>query len=803
MPAAPRCPDSDQLRQLLLGRLSDDAAERLERHVEQCGRCARLLPTLHTDDSLVEAMRARAAVELPPGEVKTVRGLMSRLHQLRAAGVRPQGEASPMSTHLAPVNFLSPAKAPGEIGRLGPYRVLKVLGQGGMGVVFLAEDPQLQRTVALKAMLPEAARRAGARERFLREARATAKIEHDNIVTIYQVGEDHGVPYLAMQLLKGMSLDEYLKKKQGGKTAMPFTIEQILKLGREIAKGLQAAHEHGLIHRDIKPANIWLDASAGGRAKILDFGLVRAEQEDNRLTQIGTIVGTVAFMAPEQGRGDKVDARADLFSLGCVLYRLCTGRLPFAGKDAMEMLIAVATETPPPVHELNTQVPPKLARLIMKLLEKMPKDRPASARAVVEAIQAIENSMPTMQMTLPVAAPLPVVQASVWHDPAQPTRALVRPPLRRPRSRLKPLALAAVIVGVMGLVFAAALSQMRSDGEVRKDAGHSAKNSVAAVHSSKAKETAGSRLKETRDTRPKEPPPKEPEPKEPAPNTPPSDGVQYVTNSVGMRLVPIAAGEFLMGTSPADFQRFREQPTGYYASFKGPDPMEVPQHRVELTRGFLLGAHLVTQAQYEQVTGTNPSWFSAAGKEKNKVAGLDTRQFPVEGVNWFDAAAFCKKLSELPEEKKAGRVYRLPTEAEWEYACRAGTTTTTAYGNTLSFKQANIDAESPLGNAEKGVRLGRPVPVGSYPPNAWGLYDMHGNLWQWCLDGPRTYTAQAVTDPRGPDMTPDPVSHKLSPWRMLRGGCWRDGGVSASYRKPRPGDVYNIHIVGFRVLCER
>jgi serine/threonine protein kinase len=844
MAGAPRCPDPKQLQQLLLGHLSDETAERLEQHVEQCDRCSRLLPSLQRDDALVEAMRARARVELPPAEVKTVRGLISRLHQMRTiasahvSGAHSQGDAPPMSTNLGSLAFLSPAKAPGEMGRLGPYRVLKVLGQGGMGVVFLAEDPQLQRTVALKAMLPEAAKRPGAKERFLREARATAKIEHDHIVTIYQVGQDRDVPYLAMQLLKGMSLEDFLKKKQGGKTGMPFTLDQVLKLGRELAKGLAAAHERGLIHRDIKPANIWLDSSAGGRVKILDFGLVRADEDDKPLTQIGTIVGTVAYMAPEQARGVRIDARADLFSLGCVLYRLCSGRLPFHGKDAMETLISVSTEEPMPVQDLNPQLPMKLSRLIMKLLAKKPEDRPASAKAVVEAIQAIETSLPTMQVTLPsvvlvpVAAPQPVAaqpaaQASVWQDPAQPTAALVRLPTRRRKSRLRPLAVLAIIVGVMGLVFAAALSHMRGSGEdssqakAEKTDSHAAKGSAAGVHSSKAKEPKDTRAREPEPKKDPEPkkepepkkdpePKKEPEPKkdpEPRPKEPldtrPPDSVKYVTNSIGMKLAPVAAGEFLMGTSAADFQRFKQQPSGYYGGMNGPDAMEGPQHRVKISRNFLLGAYLVTQAQYQQVMGTNPSWFSANGKDKDKVASLDTSQFPVDSTNWFDAVAFCKKLSELPDERKAGRVYRLPTEAEWEYACRAGTTTTTPFGNTLSARQANIDGDHPLGNTEKAPKIGRTVNVGSYPPNAWGLYDMQGNLWQWCLDGPRAFTAQAVTDPRGPDTTLDQRTNQQAPTRILRGGCWRDGGVSASFRKPRQPELYRIHIVGFRVLCER
>ena len=268
--------------------------------------------------------------------------------------------------------------------------MLKVLGAGGMGVVFLAEDVRLGRPIALKAMLPEMAQKPDARERFLREARAAAALEHDHIVAIYQVDEDRGVPFIAMPLLKGMSLEDWLKRQPGG-PAVPLKLSNVLKIGREIARGLAAAHERGLIHRDIKPANIWLDANAGGRVKILDFGLARPTSGEQNLTQSGMIVGTPAYMAPEQAHGRKVDARSDLFSLGVVLYRLCTGQLPFAGPDVVSTLMAVAMNTPVPPRRLNPDLPPKLAELVMSLLEKDPVRRIASAQEVVKAIQTIEQ----------------------------------------------------------------------------------------------------------------------------------------------------------------------------------------------------------------------------------------------------------------------------------------------------------------------------------------------------------------------------------------------------------------------------
>jgi serine/threonine protein kinase len=325
--------------------------------------------------------------------------------------------SDPTYSTKAPDDASQPA--PGRWTRvpayLGGYRIVKQLGQGGMGVVYRAEDEQLRRPVALKVMRADIAAHEEARARFLREARAAAALKHDHIVTIYQVGEDQGVPFLAMEFLQGKSLEDWLRPDRRA------TVPETLAIGKQIAKGLAAAHAVKLIHRDIKPANIWLEAPKG-RVKILDFGLARhTAGELTALTQDGAVLGTPAFMAPEQARGDVCDARCDLFSFGCVLYRMTTGRLPFRGNSAFAVLSAIASDTPTPVRELNPNVPPQLAGLVAKLLAKKPDDRPASAQAVSDELSAIEKETKQQGATPTIAIEAAATESSPlarWRWPA-------------------------------------------------------------------------------------------------------------------------------------------------------------------------------------------------------------------------------------------------------------------------------------------------------------------------------------------------------------------------------------------------
>jgi formylglycine-generating enzyme required for sulfatase activity len=256
-----------------------------------------------------------------------------------------------------------------------------------------------------------------------------------------------------------------------------------------------------------------------------------------------------------------------------------------------------------------------------------------------------------------------------------------------------------------------------------------------------------------------------------------------ITNSIGMKFVPIPAGIFLMGSPENEKERYHDEDL----------------HEVEITRSFHLGAYEVTQEQYRKVTGKSPSYFSATGMGKGRVKGLDTRNFPVEMVSWHEARAFCDKLSALPAEKAAKRRYRLPTEAEWELSCRQDTDAPEPapfhFGNSLSVTQANFDGQHPYGKAAAGRGLNRPTFVGSYKPSGVGLYDMHGNVWEWCEDwyDEDYYKTSPRKDPTGP---------AKGNGRLLRGGSYYVHARlcrTAHRQWATPGTRHGY--IGFRVVC--
>lgn len=374
MSKASECPGSTQLRELLRHDLPSPHQTALCHHLETCVDCVHALEGLAAESHYWRD----TARHLAEAEEQTEPALRAAMARLKGAEETPTTVAGGMAVGNTDLSFLTPVDHPELLGLLGRYDVYEVLGRGGMGVVLKARDPSLQRFVALKVLGPHLAANEPNRQRFLREARVAAAIRHENVIAVHAIEEAGTLPYIVMEYVEGPSLQQRLN--DAGRLEIP----EVVRIARQMAAGLAAAHALGVIHRDIKPANILIEARSD-IVKITDFGLARAV-DDATLTQKGMVAGTPQFMAPEQARGQKLDARADLFSFGSVLYTLCTGELPFSGDDSMSVLYNVCHATPRPILDLNPDVPIWLVRLIARLQAKKPEDRCATAAEVFDLL---------------------------------------------------------------------------------------------------------------------------------------------------------------------------------------------------------------------------------------------------------------------------------------------------------------------------------------------------------------------------------------------------------------------------------
>jgi serine/threonine-protein kinase len=647
---------------------------------------------------------------------------------------------------------------------LGQYVLLERLGEGGMGAVFKARHRLMNRIVALKLIKPELLAHPHAQERFRHEIQAAAKCVHPNIVIAHDADEVDGKHYLTMELVTGSNLATLVK------TRGPLPINIACDFARQAACGLAHAHEKGLVHRDIKPSNLLLipaaDGQPGGTIKILDLGLARLRGTGSRdttkeeLTEPGAVVGTADYMAPEQALDSRqADIRADIYSLGCTLYFLLAGQPPFPGGTSMEKLFSHHQMEPLPIEHCRPEVSPELVVVLRKMMAKKREERFQTPNEVAAALQPFCTNEPAPVVQVMAASAVPVAVPTGWTAvtdnsatapdyelPAPdyvPSQAFALPPRHRRRGWY--VACAAVIsVLAIGLLWywrpARPVAQITT---------------AAAV-------------------------------------TQPTDDSKF-TNSIGMSLVRLAAGKFRMGSPNTEAER---------------QANEGPVHEVTLTRPFYLGTCEVTVGQFRAfVNATN--YHTQAESSGEGARRMDPAQggiildpdctwrkprwaqsdsFPVVCVSWNDAKAFCDWLSR--QEK---RTYRLPTEAEWEYACRAGTTTVFSFGDSLSSEQANFIGSAPYGEAPRGPTLQKPCEVGSYQANGFGLFDMHGNVEEWCADYYDAYDA-------GPQV--DPVGAKLGSLRVFRGGSWgNSGGHCRAAGRKGAAAADRVDIRGFRVVC--
>jgi serine/threonine protein kinase len=359
-----KCLTDDLLREHLEGRLHASQEVQVVAHLDGCQRCQATLDGLAADTQILEIARlsARNTETADP----TLDQLLQELGQLHSAALDDAGSVGELE----------------QLRQVGHYTVLGVAGRGGMGVALKARDEKLGRLACLKFFAGPAAVIETARVRWLREARAAAAIHSEHVVQIYTVDEYNGRPFLAMEYVAGRTLQEEIDLRG------PLPIEEVREIARQIAIGLGAAHARGLVHRDVKPGNLLLQDDTG-LVKIADFGLARTG-DDSRLTSEGCVAGTPEYMAPEQILNKPVDHRADLFSLGGVMYTMCSGESPFAAANSLAVVRRVADDMPVPVRRLRKDVPPLLARLIERLLEKQPARRPQSAQEVIEALSQID-----------------------------------------------------------------------------------------------------------------------------------------------------------------------------------------------------------------------------------------------------------------------------------------------------------------------------------------------------------------------------------------------------------------------------
>lgn len=377
MPVEPQHCNRERLEQFLRSDLTDAELLNVEHHVEACETCRQRLQETAADLSWWD----EASEFLPSDEhdlshtLRVDRGLSSATHLVESDDDDP-GLTTDLRHILA---WLGPTDDPSMLGRIGSYEIAGVIGSGGMGVVLKGFDRALNRFVAIKILAPHLASSAAARRRFAREAQAAAAVVHDNVIAIHGVDEANGLPYLVMPYIRGTSLQRRID--QTG----PLSVSEILRIALQTARGLAAAHDQGLVHRDIKPANILLDGTTE-RVLITDFGLARAA-DDASLTHSGVIAGTPYFMSPEQAQGSGIDHRSDLFSLGSVMYAMCTGRPPFRAETSWGILRKVSEGDTTDPSEVNNEVPIWLSGIVARLHETQPDVRFQSAKEVADLLE--------------------------------------------------------------------------------------------------------------------------------------------------------------------------------------------------------------------------------------------------------------------------------------------------------------------------------------------------------------------------------------------------------------------------------
>lgn len=398
--------DPVTLQNLICGQLLEENAQAALEHIDQCPQCRDALCQLAALPEEWESVRSALAPRNDLLEKEyhqrtpSVVGFGSHVQIVEEVTAGKNGANATWPTAYLK-SILDEPSHPEMLGRIGRYDVERLIGCGGMGIVFKAFDTELNRPVAIKMLAPSLAHYGVARYRFAREAKAAAAVVHEHIVPIYNVESSGELPYLVMHYAQGDSLQSRIDRNG------PLELKEILRISQQIASGLAAAHSQGLVHRDVKPANVLLENGIE-RALISDFGLALAA-DDASLSCSGFLAGTPQFMSPEQARGDKVNHLSDLFSLGSVMYTMCTGQLPFVGDSTLAVLQKVQASSPQEIIELNPDLPLWLSVIVGRLMRKLPSDRFQSAAEVAELL---ENCLAHVQQPLDHSLPKQLLKYS-------------------------------------------------------------------------------------------------------------------------------------------------------------------------------------------------------------------------------------------------------------------------------------------------------------------------------------------------------------------------------------------------------
>jgi formylglycine-generating enzyme required for sulfatase activity/serine/threonine protein kinase len=674
-----------------------------------------------------------------------------------------------------PPRFHKGQRAPG----FADWELEELLGIGGFGEVWKARNRHLP-SVALKFCLDRTAAGILRNEADLL-GQVASQGKHPGIVALLNTSLSGEPPCLMYEYVPGSDLTGLVQQWRDNPPADRGACTRAIV--RQLADVLAHAHQlrPPIVHRDLKPANILVRPEGSDRysIKVADFGIggivaAQAMGEMDGYTRPAHTLPTALrgsctplYASPQQIRGDSPDPRDDVFALGVIWYQLLTGELTERpGADWREELEGILE------REINL-----LGRCLAVRGERRLPNGVALADELTRLGEPARPEKPGRPAPVTVAVPeLPFEETDDDSDNPLDLAGQLQQSLARAQKTLA----CAVELTEKRHDYATAVRLLEGLPEAFRDSAfldvvRERRDRVVLLRqevqrAAKAYRFAGlrDRVEELLDLVPED---EEAQrllrvvPWEPGPE---------VVNSVGMKLLLIPAGTFLMGSPESEVGRAAD---------------EGPRRRIDISTRFYLGASPVTQEQFQRVTGSNPSRFRV-------VAGQDTRPFPVENVSWEEANAFCLALSALPEEKRRGRSYRLPTEAEWEYACRGGTEADQpfSFGWSLSSMQANFDGRHPFGSASKGDFLQRTSEVGSYRANGFGLGDMHGNVWEWCSDW---YDACAYR--KGPRRDPDGPGTGSE--RVLRGGSWQNHGrLCRAACRDRAGVGYRSLNAGFRLV---